>query len=159
MTPIAQDIQAGSIQDVADWTGRKFGELLGFRVIKNDIRILSHTGGFAVFLPGDFWRKLDHQVPIFIPAKKDASCWIAGKNFAYIKFDIDRKVVAKDDEYISDDVQVVLNKIESFVNKNFFDNPQAYPDSEYFTYGSMVDSPDTPRPFRMRLGGNFSYQL
>lgn len=46
--------------DVETWSGKKFGEFKAYCVIEKNIRILSHTKGFAIFLPKDFWRKLDY---------------------------------------------------------------------------------------------------
>lgn len=60
----------GDISEVAAWSGKKFGVLKGAKVIDQNVRILSHTRGFAVFLPKEFWRKLDYQVPISFPEKK-----------------------------------------------------------------------------------------
>ena len=149
-----------NIQDIAAWTGRKFGEFRGYRTLQNNIRILSHTGGFAVFLPPEIWRPLDQQVSISFPEKPKSSCWIADKNFAYVKIDTDPSALqGSDKDYVAENTEVALNKIESFVRKNFFKNSQARPDSGYFTHGSFADEPNSARPFRLRLGGNFRYQF
>jgi hypothetical protein len=149
-----------NIRDVAVWSGKKFGELRGHRTIEKNIRILSHTGGFAIFLPPDLWRRLDFQVPLVFPENEDAECWIAGKGFALVKFDVDLSALDEEvKEYASADPATALNKIEGFAKKNFFENRQAYPDSSYFTHGSFKDNPNMPRPFRMRFGGNFQYQF
>lgn len=90
MTGTTSNIKAGDIKEIANWTGRQFGEYRGHRIIDKDIRILSHTGGFAIFLPHDFWRALDCWVNnIFLPENNNSPCWIAGKGFAYIKVDVD----------------------------------------------------------------------
>lgn len=154
------EIQVGPIQEVAGWTGKKFGDLRGVRVVAEGIRILSHTGGFAVFLPPKIWRELDFQVPISFPENNEASCWIADKNFVFLKIDtIASELEGSTRDYISDDLEVALNKIESFVNENFFEDRRARPDSNYFTHGSFEDYPDMPRPIRFRLGGNFYYRF
>ncbi len=153
-------LRPGDIQDVAKWTGKRFGTLRGVRVIEQDIRILSHSGGFAVFLPNKMWRRLDHQVPLNSADQEDSACWIADKDFAFLKVDIDSTIAqGSDKEYVSENLEVALNKIHEFVRKNFFENKQAYPDSEYFSYGSFLDKPNMPRPFRLRLGGDFHYQI
>jgi len=38
-------------------------------------------------------------------------------------------------------------------------NPQLYPDSSYNTIGSYLLNPKMPRPFRIRLGGNFKIRF
>jgi hypothetical protein len=160
MSSTVNTVQQGTIQEVVDWTGKKFGELRGFRIVANDIRILSHTSGFAVFLPEAVWRKLDYQVSISFPQKENTTCWIAGKNFTFVKVDTKlEELEGSNKEYMSEDVEVALNKIERFVSINFFQNRQAYPDSESFTHGSMVDKPNMQRHFRLRFGGNFHYQF
>ena len=154
------DVNPGNIEEIANWTGKRFGEFRGYRIVAEDIRILSHTGGFAIFLPPDFWKKLDHQVPLSVPKQENTACWIAGKNFTFVKVDTDpSELEDSHKDYVNTDVEVALNKIESFVRKNYFENPQAYPDSEYFTYGSFLENPSLPRPFRLRLGGDFQYQF
>jgi len=111
------DLQPGNIQEVADWSGKKFGELLGYRFIDKNVRILSHTEGFAIFLPEDIWGKLNYQVPISFPEKKIPSCWIADKNFAFMS---DNSIFSrKGRKFIN--VEVTLNIIESIVKKFFFE--------------------------------------
>lgn len=155
-----QNPNAGDISEVAKWCGKKFGELRGVRTIDKGIRILSHTGGFAVFLPKEVWRPLDYQVTISFPEIKDTSCWIADRESAFVKVDITRsELEGSDKEYASENLEVALNKVEEFVRNNFLDNRQAYPDSSYFTHGSFKDNPDMPRPFRVRLGGDFHYKF
>ena len=154
------DPSTKTIEAVARWTGKRFGELRGHRIIDKDVRILSHTGGFAIFLPEELWRKLDYQVPLTFPENESSECWIAGRGFAFIKCDVNpSEVEGSGRDFISDNLETALAKIETFARKNFFDNRQAYPDSSYFTHGSFKDSPDMPRPFRLRLGGNFRYQF
>jgi hypothetical protein len=157
--PSLVEFKAGNIKDIADWSGKKFGEIRGHRVIDRNIRILSHTGGFAIFFPSTIWRDLDSQVPLSFPLNPNSSCWIADRDFAIIKIDADPSQLAgADRDYVSEKIDVALNKIETFVRKNFFENGQAYPDSDYFTHGSFKDDPNMPRPIRFRLGGNFHFQ-
>lgn len=99
-------------------------------------------------------------MPIAFPAKEDSECWAASKGMAIVKFDIEPAELDDDNkDYASADINVAIKKIESFVIKNFFENRQAYPDSSYFTHGSFKDHPEMPRPFRIRLGGDFVYQF
>ncbi len=120
----AQVVQAQtteSIDEVAAWTGKKFGELRGHRIIDKNVRILLHTGGFALFFPHELHRKFDHLIPISYPENDQVECWIATKGFAFLKFDIDSENLApQDKDYASDDLETALLKIEGFVRRNFF---------------------------------------
>lgn len=160
VNPKKQDPVASDIKEVEAWSGKKFGELRGFRIIDKGVGILSHTGGFAIFLPEEVWRPLDFQVGISFPENEESSCWIAKKKSAFLKVDITpSELEGSYKDYASANLEIALNKVESFVRKNIFHNPQAYPDSTYFTHGSFKDNPDMPRPFRFRLGGNFRFQF
>lgn len=150
----------GNIRDVVEWSGKKFGELRGYRIIDKDVRLLSHTGGFAIFLPGDLWRKLDYEISLGFPVNEDSKCWIADKGFAFVKIDINpSEVEAINRDYISDDLTVVLDKVESFAIRNFLENEQAFPDNDSFTYGSFLDKPNIDRTVRTSLEGNFQYRF
>lgn len=146
------------MKEIENWTGKKFGVYKGYRILKEDICILSHSKGFAAFFPPEFWRKLDHSVPISMSEVDEAECWIAGKNFTFVKFDPGPSEVLFND-FLSDNINTALNRIEAFIHTNFFDNLQAYPESTNFSYGSMIDNPNMFRPFRARLGGEFSFKL
>lgn len=143
---------------VSEWTGGKlFGKYRGHRTLDNGITILSHTGGFAVFLPPEVFHKFDIQVPISYAPDNGKECWIAGKGFGFVKVDIRPEQVVDEEskKYFAKDIKTSLDKIEEFVMKNFVNASQLYPDSSYFTHGSYVNNPDMARPFRLRMGGNY----
>ena len=144
---------------VSEWTGGKiFGTYRGHRTLDNGIKILSHTGGFAVFLPPKVFHGFDIQVPISHAPDPDKGCWIAGKGFGFVKVDVTPEEL-KDEEsrkYIAKELEKALDKIGDFVKKNFINAPKLYPDSEYFTHGSFVKNPNGARPFRLRMGGNYN---
>ncbi|MEC7839323.1 MAG: hypothetical protein VX777_04715 [Chlamydiota bacterium] len=119
------DSHSGNIQDVINWTGKEFGELKGYRVTRNDIRLLSHTEGFAFFLPKSIWGRLNYQMPISFSAEENSTCWIADKNFAYVKIDkTSSQIAGVDTLYISEDVDVALNNIDNFIKNLFFESSQ-----------------------------------
>lgn len=147
-----------SMKDVSEWTGGKiFGKYKGHRSLDDGTNILSHSGGFAVFFPPHVFHKFDIQVPISHCPNNDKECWIAGKGFGFIKVDVKPEDVddAECLKYVANDVNIALDKIEQFVSKNFVNRAQLYPDSDYFTHGSYIKNPNMPRPFRLRMGGNY----
>lgn len=155
------------MDEIAKWGGVQFGAYRGFYVIRNNIRIMAHTGGVAVFLPPEVWRPLDIQVPMSFPVQKGATCWIADRDFAMIKMDVDaKKLSRKNKDYASEDVGEVLRKVESFVEKNLFRNSQARPDvcleiplpKDRYTLGYQKDNPNWEPGLRIRTFGNFKYR-
>jgi len=147
---------------LSTWTGNLiFGKYRGHRVLNNGIRLLSHTGGFALFIPPEIFHKFDKGVRISLPPDMALECWIAGKGYAFVKVDV-RAELLEDDSgklYIDDDLEVALDRIEKFTFDNYVNAPQLYPDSDYFTIGSYLMNPDAPRPFRIRLGGEHSVRF
>ncbi len=155
----ARGMFAGSnMKSLSEWTGGKlFGKYRGHRTLANGIKILSHTGGFAVFLPPEVFHQFDIQVPISYAANAEKACWIAGKGFGFVKVDVTPEQLQDDEskKYIASDVEKALDKIAEFVKKNFVHAAQLRPDSDYFTHGSYIKNPDMARPFRLRMGGNY----
>jgi hypothetical protein len=159
--PIANDDSGHDVhnmESVSQWAnGKNFGAYRGHRVLDNKMIILSHTGGFAVFFPPEVFHRFDVQVPITRSTNPENACWIAGKGYGFLKMDVtlDPGISEETKKYIADDIDVALNKIEEFVNKNFVSARGLTPDSEWNTHGSYVRNPDMPRPFRFRLGGDY----
>ena len=146
------------MEALSKWTGGKiFGKHRGHRKLGNGIRILSHTGGFAVFFPPEVFHKFDIQVSISYPPDSNAECWIAGKGFGFMKMDVFKEQLQDDDTraYIHDDISIALDRIEKFCKINFTNARGLYPDREHFTHGSYIRNSDMPRPLRTRLGGNY----
>lgn len=130
--------EARDMSKVTAWAGglfKPFGQFRGFRVIAQDIRIVSYVHGFAVFLPKEVWHPLDRQVILSFPEKDDASCWIAGKEFAFLKVDLNIALLnGPDKDYVAGDVNVALDKIERQAVKNFLENKNAIAEDKLYSH-------------------------
>jgi hypothetical protein len=76
-------------EEVSNWTGLPFGNLIGVRILQKNVRILLHSKGFAVFFPSEVWRNFDIEIPLCFPQTEN-TCWIARKDFTFIRVDINR---------------------------------------------------------------------
>lgn len=135
---------------ISEWTGgRLFGQYKGHRKLANGIQILSHTGGFAVFLPPDVFHNFDIKTPIHHSPHPDKACWIAGMGYGFVKVDVLPQSHQELKKYIDADTNKALAEIEKFVKNNFIENtPRLYPTDGRFTHGSFIKKPNIERPFR-----------
>lgn len=150
----------GDIKEVIKWCKSEGGKFRGYRIRQDNIRLLSYEWGFASFFPKEIWRKFDIDVPLNYPDSPEYSCWIAGSGFTFIKIETDpKKIEDCYKDYVSKDVNVTLNKINEFVNKNLINNPKAKAEHTLFSHGFRADHPELPNLQGTRVGKSFSYKF
>jgi hypothetical protein len=141
-------------------TEKKFEKILAIGEHAG-IRVLVSEAQFAIFIPEILVNSYDVNVNHYLQVLEH-DCFIADKTWCFIKIDIDpHKIEKKGDiaEFASCDPLVRLYRVYKFIDKNFVNNQQIHPESGYFTIGSFKRSPNCPRPFRLRLGGQFKIEF
>ncbi|VBB18118.1 hypothetical protein YASMINEVIRUS_581 [Yasminevirus sp. GU-2018] len=144
---------------LTDSLEKKYAKILKVGITKGGCRIVLSDDGFTILFPENVWHKFDVQLNDRLTIV-ERDCWACDTTYTFVKVLFDKNEVIDEFnqyllDYISDNLDKRMNAVVNFLNKNFIDNPRAYPDSEYFTIGSYLKNPQMPRPFRMRLGGNF----
>lgn len=146
-------------KDLEAATGKSFGGLVAVdRHADTGAVALVHERGFAAFLPETLYDKFDVSLNPFLVCVERA-CWLTRSTDAFIKTDVDAKVLAKDPlyaDYVAADPATRLRAALQFIDLNFATNPRAYPDSNYFTIGFRKRNPSADVPMRIRMGGDWT---
>lgn len=137
------------------FTQKKFGKLWNFELYSKGIRILTSEVGFSVWFPQEIWGAFDVQVNEYLTMVPDetSECWLARGNYCFIKIDIDKASVGP--PLSEGNPKEYLSFAKRVVQKNFLENPQLYPDSEWNTINWKRANPNSPVLFRWRMGGDF----
>lgn len=148
------------LQIIEGNTNKKFGTLLKCGYLDR-IRILLSENGFSIWFPPEIYRHYDIQATNYLnTTESKIDMWIAKGDYYFVKIFCDKADLENDKkQYMDDDLEIRMEIIKNFVIKNFISNYQIYPDSDYFTIGSYLDCPQTSRPFRWRLGGNYKIEF
>lgn len=151
-----KDVTSNECQELSKCLEKKYGKILKTSITSEGCRVIVSDDGFTILFPASVWHKFDVQVNDYLVIV-ERECWACDTSYTFVKIIVNKADI--DDPqmlvYCDDDVMKRLNAVIGFLNKNFINNTQAYPDSEYFTIGSYLKNSNTPRPFRMRLGGRF----
>lgn len=142
------------MDEVSRWTGGKiFGTYRDHKVLKNDIRILLHSGGFAIFFPPDIFHAFDKTVPMWLADNTSDECWIAGPGFGYQKIDVNPNQITdkKAFDYINEDTKIAFAKVENYIEENFIHAQGLFPDAKYNSIGAQIDGFSSEVDTRIRL--------
>lgn len=155
-TKSLNDATTDDCKELAKCLEKKYERILKLSITKEGCRVIISDDGFTLLFPTSVWHKFDVQVNNYLNIVENA-CWACDTGYTFVKINVNKSEM--DDPkmlvYCDDDASKRLTAVTGFLNRNFINNTQAYPDSEYFTIGSYLKSPDIPRPFRMRMGGGF----
>ena len=143
--------------DLQQWLKKPLGKLDRCYLSPDGVRIVVYSGGFAIFIPPQIWRKFDVQVSRYLNQGEAGASWVADETYSWLNIIIINWNIQVPTllDYISEDPDVVLAKVTGFVESNFITNPLAQPESPEFSMGSYLDDPDLPRHWRTRRNGNF----
>ncbi len=139
------------------FTSKTFGKIHELFLFSEGIRILLSEKGFSVWFSREIWTTFDVEVGDYLVKTTHSKneCWLARGDYCFIKIDIDPEKLQSNSPLFSRDPKEYLKYSKEFVTRNFIDNPQCYPGSILFTIGYLMEHPNVPSPFRLRLGGQF----
>jgi hypothetical protein len=150
------------------FTQKRHGKILSKKIIPNTTpkiggtRLVVTETGFVFLFPPKVWNGMDVQVNKYlnISDSHNPACWAANSDYTFTKMDVDKKIVPN----FYTNTTRTLDWVEKLLHKNFVENPRAFPDPNgtgrhTIKHNLGVGDPNARVPFRIRMGGDFSFQM